>query len=138
MKKKDVLFYLLNIAIPLLIGTYIYIRYSPSVIFVEYISKFIEINNKELNSVTLFLRNYICDFCWSYSLAFSISFIYYENLTILHSILIPIIIGIAIELLQLIGLINGTYDLFDIFVELLATLLCFMILKIRNDEEAKL
>ena len=138
MKKKDVLFYLLNIVIPLLIGTYIYIRYSPDVIFVGYFNNFIELKAKELNSVTLFLRNYLCDFCWSYSLAFSISFIYYENFSLVHSILIPATIGIAIELLQLIGLIDGTYDLFDIFVELLATLLCFMILKIRNDEEAKL
>jgi hypothetical protein len=138
MKKKELLFYLLNITIPLLIGTYIYIRYSPDVIFVGYLNNFIELKAKELNSVTLFLRNYLCDFCWSYSLAFSISFIYYENFSLVHSILIPATIGIAIELLQLIGLIDGTYDLFDIFVELLATLLCFMILKIRNDEEAKL
>ena len=138
MRKKELLFYLLNIVVPLLIGTYIYIRYSPNVIFVGYLNNFIELKVKELNSVTLFLRNYICDFCWSYSLAFSISFIYYKNLSLVYSILIPTTIGSVIELLQLIGLMNGTYDLFDIFVELLATLLCFMILKIRNDKEAKL
>ena len=138
MRKKELLFYLLNIVVPLLIGTYIYIRYSPNVIFVGYLNNFVELKAKELNSATLFLRNYFCDFCWSYSLAFFISFIYYENLSLVYSILIPTTIGSVIELLQLIGFINGTYDLFDIFVELLATLLCFMILKIRNDKEAKL
>ena len=125
--KKD-RFYILNILVPLIVGGLIYLLYG-DVLFVKVINNYIDIKAIKHNVFINILRNYFCDFCWSYSLAFALSYIYKESISIKISIVLPISIGIILELLQLIGLINGTFDLLDIFSELLACVVCYQILR---------
>ena len=128
--KKDG-FYILNIIVPIIIGGLIYLLYG-DVLFLKVINNYIDIKTLEHNVFTNILRNYFCDFCWSYSLAFALSYIYKESISIKISIVLPISIGIILEFLQLIGLINGTGDLLDIFSELLACVACYQILRRSN------
>ena len=128
--KKDG-FYILNIIVPIIIGGLIYLLYG-DVLFLKVINNYIDIKTLEHNVFINILRNYFCDFCWSYSLAFTLSYIYKESVSIKISILLPISIGISLELLQFIGLINGTGDLLDIFSELLACVACYQILRRSN------
>ncbi len=126
MSKRNNLFYVLNILIPLIIGSLIYVFYSPDTYFVRVLNVFIDTKQ---NVFTKILRNYFCDFCWAYSLAFVLSYIYKESLSIKISIIAPISVGTALELLQLFGIISGTFDLLDIFAELVACIICYLILK---------
>ncbi len=126
MSKRNNLYYVLNILIPLIIGSFIYVFYSPDTYFVRVLNVFIDTKQ---NVFTKILRNYFCDFCWAYSLAFVLSYIYKESLSIKISIIAPISVGTALELLQLFGIISGTFDLLDIFAELVACIICYLILK---------
>lgn len=132
MKKQELLFYLFNIFIPIVIGVCIYCIYDSNVIFVKYINSNLIINNKETNIFITFLRNYFCDFCWCYSFAFALSFINHKSLDIIYTVIIPISFGICLEIFQLLNITNGTFDLLDIIVELLGCILCYMVLKIRS------
>ena len=127
--KRNNLFYILNVLIPLIMGSLIYVFYSPDTYFVKVLNNFININVFEPNVITNILKNYFCDFCWCYSLAFAISYIYKESISIIVTIIVPISVGIGLELLQFFKIISGTYDLLDIFSELLACIICYLILK---------
>lgn len=127
--KRNNLFYILNVLIPLIMGSLIYVFYSPDTYFVKALNNFININVFEPNVITNILKNYFCDFCWCYSLAFAISYIYKESISIIVTIIVPISVGIGLELLQFFKIISGTYDLLDIFSELLACIICYLILK---------
>lgn len=132
MNKRDSIFYVLNIIFPIIIGTIIYILYSPNTIFVKLLSNYFDIKSLDSNFISNILRNYFCDFCWCYSLAFTISYIYKDSLSAITSILVPISVGIALEIMQLTGTISGTYDLLDIISELSACIICYLILIKRN------
>ena len=132
MNKRDSLFYILNIILPIVIGAIIYVLYSPNTVFVQLLNNYFIIKNLDSNVVSNVLRNYFCDFCWSYSLAFTISFIYKDSFSLTTSILVPISVGIMLEILQLTKIISGTYDILDIISELLACIICYLILVNRN------
>lgn len=132
MRKQNNLFFMLNIMIPILMGIFIYLFYSPNTIFVKFVNTYINIIIFDRNVFIDILRNYFCDFCWSYSLAFTISFIYKDSFSLTTSILVPISVGIMLEILQLTKIISGTYDILDIISELLACIICYLILVNRN------
>ncbi len=131
MSKRNNLYYVLNILIPLIIGSLIYVFYSPDTYFVRVLNVFIDTKQ---NVFTKILRNYFCDFCWAYSLAFVLSYIYKESLSIKISIIAPISVGTTLEFLQLFGIISGTFDLLDIFAELVACIICYLMLKRKQGE----
>lgn len=118
--------------LPIIVGATIYILYSPNTIFVQLLNNCFNIRNLDGNIVSNILRNYFCDFCWSYSLAFTISYIYKDSLSLTTSILVPISVGITLEIMQLTGIISGTYDTLDVISELLACIICYLILVNRD------
>ena len=138
MRKQNNLFFMLNIMIPILMGIFIYLFYSPNTIFVKFVNTYINIIIFDRNVFIDILRNYFCDFCWSYSLSFTISYIYKNQLSIITTIVIPVSVGLCLEILQLTSLTSGTYDLLDIFMESLASVICYLVLKKRNEIKGEL
>lgn len=90
----------LNIILPLILGIIIYLINTPDII-----------------------RNHLCDFLWAYSLAFSLTYIELNNK---ETFIITLSTGVVFELLQMMHLIKGTFDILDILVELLACIICYI------------
>ncbi len=88
----------LNIILPLVLGLLIYIVNRPGII-----------------------RNHLCDFLWAYSLANSLNYI---GLDKRQTFIITLLTGVVFEVLQLLHLIRGTFDILDILAELLACIIC--------------
>lgn len=129
--KKKILF-ILNIIIPLFVGLLIYVFLKQgtyiNVFLKKYgISPYIAVSDNLLFSI---VKNWLCDFLWAYSLLFSINFALKKvKNSILLSAAITLFLGIALELLQKIGLMGGIFDFLDIAAESCAVLLAIIIIK---------
>lgn len=125
---REVLFYMLHIAIPLLIGASVYIWASEDSYWGNWVSAILPITKIQVNSgVLTVLRNWGCDFLWAFSLFFAIALsIKNHPASTRKSGLLALTVATATELLQLVhvpGLKCGTFDFFDIIAQLCAV--CF-------------
>lgn len=117
--------FIFHVAIPIFLGFAYYYLFCPDVIIIKKIDcmlKFgfhIEIKNDNL--IFNIIRCYLLDALWSYSLTHCL-FIIIGNTSnaIKKSIVISVLMSVTLELLQLTHIIDGTFDIFDIFVEITA------------------
>ena len=136
-KKNLIVWGLINIALPMLIGTVLYYLFCPGVWFVKVIDTVFNLDfhiSVSLGGVRMFIRNYLFDFLWAYSFAggmyLIVSMFYRVSLKVL--LFMGLIVG-GLELIQLIPMISGTFDPIDILFEIVATLICFISYKLRRD-----
>ena len=83
------------------------------------------------NFITAFIRNYLPDILWTISF-YTISTLLAKNITknyILLSAVYVISIGILFELLQFTGIVRGTFDVWDILVYIIFSLVACLIEK---------
>ena len=125
----------LHILIPIAFGGIIYYLISPDVIFVKIMDSLLKFNihitEMNMDSLTLrFIRNYFLDMLWGYALVFSLFFINDNNTARIKGILV-IAFGFStiIEILQVTPIMKGTFDIYDIIVELLAEVIAVFIIK---------
>ena len=140
MKKKFV-FYLLNIGVPLVLGLGIYLFCYKN----TYINTaFTDIFGFSLpyiyydNAFHRFITCWACDMLWAYSLTFALYLcfkVFEKNLII--TIVTSSLFAIAIELLQIKGVINGTFDILDIVSELVAITLAITMIKLIEKRKFK-
>lgn len=139
MKRHNRLFVVMNIAIPLFVGAFIYYFLSTDVIFVRIIDKVINggvhFNSLVENSyVVKFIRFYLLDMLWGYALVFTLYFILSNNTANLKKIFfIAFVFSTSMEILQLTSFATGTFDFLDILFEFLAEI--FAVLVIKNTQE---
>jgi hypothetical protein len=98
---------------------------SPNVYFVEKLASFFNTTNTYHIDTHFqyvkFIRNYLPDMVWGYSLIFSLVICNGNNTADLLGIfLVAVVFSIAIESLQLTNIVRGTFDVFDIMVEVLS------------------
>lgn len=117
----------LNSIIPILISGLIYYLFFPNNVFSAYIDKMLKTGihiHLPQNIIINILRGYMFDFVWAYSFSVIIVlFIEKNKVGVLLQILIPVITGIGYEFLQYFGITGGTFDVLDIFFELIASIL---------------
>jgi hypothetical protein len=98
-------------------------------ILIYYLShKGILIKNDLLSS---FIRNYIPDILWVLSF-YSFSTLFSKSITkkyIVFTAFYVVIIGIIFEFLQFTGIVKGTFDVFDILVYIISTIIACLIEK---------
>lgn len=118
--------FFLNVVVPLFVGTILYYLFCPDVYFVKQIDLLINFdihfecpNN---NLIFDFIRFYLFDFLWAYSLM-TTSLIFMKPRNVKYLFLIVSFFEMIFEILQIIPTVNGTYDIFDIFIEILANIL---------------
>lgn len=135
-KKKNTVILLLNVIIPILLGTIIYYFLSPDVLFVKRIDQLLG-NGFHISYmgteclIWKFIRNYFLDMLWGYALVFALFFVMGNNTADLKKIFLPaFLFTLAMEFLQLTPIAHGTFDLWDIFVEFLAEAVAVFIIKI--------
>lgn len=131
--KRTNLFIFLNVVFSLLIGLSIYLFCYKN----TYINTFFEnifgfdfpyfYKNSPLHR---FITNWTCDILWAYALTFSLFFCFKTfNKPFFITIFTSIIFAVILECSQLTGIINGTFDIWDIIMELSAIIIAVIIIK---------
>lgn len=113
------LFWVCNILIPLCIGVVIYLLTGGNVIFLRPLRQLFGNPSAEFDFWGCdWIRGYIPDFCWSFSLSFTIAVWLERSIPALkYSLLISLALSIGLEFLQLYHVTIGTFDILDILVE---------------------
>lgn len=128
------LFYGLNIAIPLLLGLYIYLALRAdtyiSIIINGFLSLPILPPSIFPRVILAFLRNYASDMLWAYSLGYAVMFVLgYSRKKLLLAAFLCVGFEVLLEFFQKTGLFHGTFDVFDILIEAVAICLALSLIK---------
>ena len=130
----------LRIIIPVMVGAVLYFYFCPDVIFVGVIDDFLKtVFHKTVSRVVSLpwvIRFYLFDFLWSYSFAGVMCFFFGTEDSMIPCLAIPFGIGIILEILQRVGIVSGTADIFDIIVEMAGIITAIiMIRRARKNEK---
>lgn len=121
-------FILINLIVPLMIGLFIYLTSRSRTILYDTFSV-VGIRMQEINHPEI-VRNYGCDFLWSYSLYWGVYFwgVFGEwSSLVLKASLIVIPFSMIMEFSQLVQSFPGTFDVLDIVIEILAVALAVIV-----------
>ena len=132
-----------GILLPIVICGIIYYLFFPEVYFVKLIDKYIylQIHLKPQIWSHEFLklyRFYAFDLVWAFAFANTLFVLYSQRSFIFLNFIVPILFGGLFEILQKHKVIFGTADLFDVFIEIMGSLLATIIyLRFRRNDYAK-
>lgn len=117
--------FLFHVVIPIVICSALYYLFCPEVLFVKQIDNVLPVQYHiyGINKIPflMFCRNYLFDAVWGYSLFHAVFLILGNDAkALVWSILICILMSIGLETLQKFHVITGTFDWWDIIVEMLA------------------
>ena len=132
---RNKVFLLANMIVPILTGAVIYYVTSPDVIFVRQLDTILgmRVHMYDISyhsTIVRFIRYYALDMLWGYALVFALYFILDNNTASLFKIfVIAYVFSVIIEILQLTSFVKGTFDVFDLFVELIAEIAAVFIIK---------
>ena len=125
------LFYWGNILVPLLSGAAVYLYWRPD----AYLSRLVfhlfhishEIAPGRPAGIYRFIRYYLCDILWVYALVFSLS-LYLGRYSLVKAYIAAAVFAAAAEMLQLLPLTPGSFDILDIIVELIVCTITIFII----------
>ena len=137
MKNKRTLLLLLHIIVPIILGTCIYLFTRPDTYISKWILDWWGISSPAVTLRGLvpwwlwrFLCSYAADILWAYALTFSVYLIFCSSpVKILPYMAICCIFEAGMELLQLFDVLSGTFDVWDIILEVCATAIASLIIK---------
>ena len=133
MKKE---FILLNVIAPVLFGAILYYLFFPDAVFVRLIDNLLgssyHIPVNVDNILIKLIRFYFLDFLWAYALMSAVILIFKNDSRVFVIILI---FEIVLELIQLLPSIRGTFDVCDIGIEILASILAIKLSRRRFKNE---
>lgn len=133
--RRLVVFGIVTVILPMIIGAVMYYIFCPEVWFVNRIDILLGISNRKLctyqhNYILQFIRNYLFDFIWSYALTNTVFIIFNNNAKSLRIAFgVSVMLGILMELLQLLNVAMGIFDIWDIAVEGFGSLVGVFIIK---------
>ena len=127
---------------PVFIGAILYYIFCPDVYFVNKIDEIFGLYGCHIfvpisNIFIKFLRYYLMDFLWSFSLMAIVWIVFYD-LGINKLILAVIGFEVVMELIQLFPRVIGAFDIYDIVVEIIANILVIYLLSKRRETNAKI
>ncbi len=118
------------VIIPLLLGLILYVVFRQDAYISQFILRFIRISNlsKVKSHIAIHFplfaylsKNYLSDCCWAFSLESCLALILQNSeKKVISSLIISAVFLSSMETLQLTPLIPGTFDFFDIIIELTA------------------
>lgn len=133
---------LINVGIPLAVGGLIYFLFVPTADISKWLYNTLGCFRVEtgIDLTGSFVTCYLADFLWAYALFNVVSVIQVNTVIDFAYVFIETILLVCIiETLQLTPLLNGTFDVFDIFVEVSGIMTAFIVIIIvgeirrRND-----
>ena len=133
-KTKKYFFLISNAFVPLLLGLAIYVFMKNG----TYINSFlgVEFNYSPKTVLGIFIANWFCDFLWSYALVFALYLVLspFKN-NLIFSCVTSALLGLILELLQGTNILSGTFDWWDIIIEIVAVIIALLILKKTNKKD---
>ena len=134
------LFYSLNIILPLFFGLFLYLNLRADSYVSVLLNIFIPFPVLSFSVFpewfVSFLRNYVSDVLWAYSLGCAISLVLgYSRKKILYVILLCSGFVSILEILQKTGIFHGTFDFFDILLEICAVCMALIIIFIFEEAQ---
>lgn len=122
---------ILAVAVPLIVGAVFYLVFDPhTALSIRFYRTFPILYRPELFtawtgcSVFRFFRNYLCDFCWAFSMEGCVfPFWKCNRRGLICSVCLSIMASVLIESSQLMHAVTGTFDPADILVEAVAILM---------------
>ena len=123
-----------NVVAPVSLGAIFYYLFSPDTIFVKWIDSLFGVSyHIPMNPDSTFLsiiRFYLPDFLWAYALMGAVAcFCGYEKVYFYSVILFEVLL----EMLQMLPGPQGTFDICDIFIEIVATILVIKMIKTQEE-----
>ncbi|MBP3696375.1 MAG: hypothetical protein J6J45_02435 [Clostridia bacterium] len=128
MLKKRVILTLLAI-FSLITGLLIYLFLRKDTYLHGYFSaelcNYVYVNVKS-NILTDFIRYYLPDFLWAFAFGAALTAVSYSHnrIVIILFSAVSFLIGVLFEFVQYFGIVNGTFDYFDILMYAVAALTC--------------
>lgn len=128
MLKKRVILTLLAI-FSLITGLLIYLFLRKDTYLHGYFSaelcNYVYVNVKS-NILTNFIRYYLPDFLWAFAFGAALTAVSYSHnrIVIILFSAVSFLIGVLFEFVQYFGIVNGTFDYFDILMYAVAALTC--------------
>ena len=125
------LFYWVNIIVPLILGAAIYLYWRPDAYLSRLVFYLFHISHDRTAGrpagIYRFIRYYLCDIIWAYALVFSLA-LNFGKYSLIKAYAAAAIFASVTEILQLLPLIPGSFDIVDIIVELtVCTITIFII-----------
>ena len=136
--RKNLLFYLCNIMVPLVLGFILYVIFRRDTYISKFVCRYIDIKRFDTDEIpssfaTKFIRYYACDILWAYSLTFVCYWFSFGKNRYMFSIILCGCFEILIEMLQRFHLFPGTFDFWDILFEFITTLVALWIIKHKSE-----
>lgn len=134
--KKTII--LLNVTAPIIIGAVFYYIFGRDTVFVELIDNILgfsmHITNTGNNFGIKMARCYLPDFLWAYALMSAVLLFWGYDKRI---IALVIIYETVLELLQLFSCVKGTFDVWDILIEILAGIIVIKLFRrsLKNEKD---
>ena len=125
---------ILNIVLPIIVGTLIYLMITPSVIFIKDIGVITgrDIHQSKIAADLPFInmiRFYLPDMLWGYALMFALFLSSGRDRKLLRLVFfLAAVFSVIMECLQLLPAVPGSFDPFDMAVEILAEFLALIII----------
>ena len=136
------IFYVFNILWSILLGTFVYVLFRRDTYIYKIIAQIISIPVISLDdipaAIKIILNYYVSDALWAYALEFSVFYClmdYDNKYTCAFSACC--LFEIVMEFLQKWQFLRGTFDWFDICVEILSNVIALYIIKIWEDTHEK-
>lgn len=119
------------IIVPLTAGLSVYLLHNSSTYVSRLIYTSLNIKPEIINYRSEFFHRYFCDICWAFSLESSVyAVLPKEKMNAVWSAFISTALSSLFEILQLTGVISGTFDIGDIVAETIAIIMAGLILYI--------
>ena len=125
------LFTMSNAIIPLLVGGIIYILFVPTSHISEKFYHLLGISAafNGINRTRNYITCYLTDFLWAYALSSMVMFLEVEQYKdVRKSLIICAVFETTIEILQKTPLIDGTFDICDIGIELFGNICALLVI----------
>ncbi len=119
-------------AISLCLGLCVYLLFNQTTYIYSFLPDWLRFQQITVDNdvLDMLLKNYCADLLWAISFTFVVQSILMLKPPKVYLLLFTTVLGVAIEIMQLFSIINGTFDLFDILVYFLGSLISIIIIKI--------
>ena len=126
-------FYWINILLPLSAGALLYLYWRPDAYISKLISSLFRMPAEPVHGrpagIYRFIRYYLCDILWAYALTFSLS-LYFGKNALWAALAVGVGFAVLTELLQLLPVTPGSFDILDIIIEMAVCTLTIIIINL--------
>ncbi len=123
--------YIIIATISLLLGLLVYLLFNQTTYIYSFLPDWLRFQQITLDNgiLNVLIKNYCADLLWAISFTFVVQSILMLELPKVYLLLFTSLLGAVVEVMQLLSILNGTFDFYDILVYFLGALISILIIK---------